>query len=88
MSKTCYGGSGARMMDGFAGRLKRLRVRRGYSQCELAERAGLTQGALSHLEQGRRNPTMQTIYRLADALDLPPGDLLNWDDWAPRRGQR
>jgi transcriptional regulator with XRE-family HTH domain len=52
------------------------------------EHAGLTQEALGHLanfhptevnriEQGRRNPGLLTIVKLAKALEIPPGDLLS-----------
>jgi transcriptional regulator with XRE-family HTH domain len=52
------------------------------------KRAGLTQEALGHLasfhptevnriEQGRRNPGLLTIVKLAKALEIPPGDLLS-----------
>lgn len=51
------------------------RLYRGYSQRELAERAGFEQTQISRLESGNRRPRPKTVKRLADALDLP-GDRL------------
>jgi transcriptional regulator with XRE-family HTH domain len=48
----------------------RLRKARGWTQEELAERSGLTQQYLSDLERGKRNPTIVTLYELAQALEV------------------
>lgn len=52
--------------------LRKLRSDRGITQEELARRAGLTAGYIRHLEQGvRRNPTMEALLKLGQALELP-----------------
>jgi transcriptional regulator with XRE-family HTH domain len=56
----------------FAGRLKELRERAGWTQAELAQRAGLTKDGVAHLEQGRREPGWSTVLALADALGVGP----------------
>lgn len=48
----------------------RIRKERGWTQEELAVRSGLTQQYLSDLERGKRNPTIVTIYELAQALEI------------------
>ena len=48
----------------------RLRKEAGLTQEQLAERCGLSQQYLSGLEQGRRNPTVVTLYELAMALGV------------------
>ena len=48
----------------------RIRRERGMTQEELAEKSGLSQQYLSGLEQGRRNPTIVTIYEIALALEV------------------
>ncbi|HKI92426.1 MAG TPA: helix-turn-helix transcriptional regulator [Gaiellaceae bacterium] len=45
------------------------RVRRGLSQRELAERCGTTQSAIARLERGGRPPRIDTLLRIAEALD-------------------
>lgn len=47
----------------------RLRKAKGWTQEQLAERSGLTQQYLSDLERGKRNPTIVTIYEIAQALE-------------------
>lgn len=48
----------------------RIRRQRGWTQEELADRSGLSQQYLSGLERGKRNPTIVTIYELAQALEV------------------
>ena len=55
----------------FAGELRRWRVRRRFSQLDLAIRADTTQRHLSFLEQGRSRPGRAMVVRLAESLDLP-----------------
>ncbi|MFE9868975.1 helix-turn-helix domain-containing protein [Streptomyces sp. NPDC005506] len=50
-------------------RLRRLRQDGGLSLSELARRSGVGKGTLSELETGQRNPTLETLYALATALE-------------------
>ena len=45
------------------------RARRGVSQAELAALCGTTQSAIARIEQGRRPPRIDTLLRIANALD-------------------
>jgi transcriptional regulator with XRE-family HTH domain len=45
------------------------RLARGLSQQELAELCGTTQSAIARLESGGRPPKIDTLLRIADALD-------------------
>lgn len=56
--------------------LKRLREKCGLTQEQLAEKSGFTQQYLSDLERGRRNPTIVSVYELAQALGAGHLDLL------------
>jgi transcriptional regulator with XRE-family HTH domain len=40
---------------------------------DAAERSGMNRSYLSHLESGRRNPTLATLERLAKTLKVTPG---------------
>lgn len=55
--------------------LKRRRTR-DLSQEDLGEVAGVDRTYVSGLEAGRRNPTLETLLRLAAALGLPLSDLI------------
>jgi transcriptional regulator with XRE-family HTH domain len=59
--------------------LARIRSAKGLTQEALAERSGFSQQYLSGLEQGRRNPTVVTIYEVAQALGVDHLDLLRPD---------
>jgi transcriptional regulator with XRE-family HTH domain len=48
----------------------RIRRERGLTQEQLAEICGFSQQYISCLEQGRRNPTVVTLYELATALSV------------------
>ena len=58
------------MVAGVAKQLKRERVRRGLSMTTLAKRAGLSQQMVSYVERGMRNPTLDTLLRMATVLNL------------------
>ena len=47
----------------------RLRLEKGWSQTELAERVGTKQSNISQLERAEGNPTFDFINRVANALD-------------------
>ncbi len=51
-------------------RINTLRKARGYSQEELAERAGISVSFLSMIERAERTPHVKTLEMLASALDV------------------
>ena len=52
-----------------AGQVANRRRARGLSQAELASLVGTTQSAIARLESGGRPPRIDTLLRIADALD-------------------
>jgi transcriptional regulator with XRE-family HTH domain len=56
--------------------LHAARKQRGVSQEGLAVMAGVSPSCIQHLEHARSTPTLLTILKLADALQLNPADLL------------
>jgi transcriptional regulator with XRE-family HTH domain len=71
--------------------IKNWRVKLGISQEELAWRAELHRTYVSDIERGFRNPSLQSIERLAKALNLsftslfqPLGDSPKIDEDSPR----
>ncbi|WP_114391291.1 helix-turn-helix domain-containing protein [Notoacmeibacter marinus] len=57
----------------------RLRREKGLTQEQVEERSGFSQQYLSSLERGRRNPTVITLYELAQALDVGHIELVKTD---------
>lgn len=57
----------------------RLRREKGLTQEQVEERSGFSQQYLSSLERGRRNPTVITLYELAQALGVEHLELVKPD---------
>jgi transcriptional regulator with XRE-family HTH domain len=65
-------------------RIRRLRSAANVSLSRLATESGLGKGTLSELENGKRNPTLDTLFAIATALDVPLSSLLLDDAATPR----
>lgn len=50
--------------------VRELRKRRRWSQEELAAELNVAAGWISLIETGKKNPTLETITRLAEVLDV------------------
>ncbi len=59
-----------------AGILRQERVKRGLSMNTVAERAGLSQQMVSYVEREMRNPTLETLLRMAAAIDINLAEVL------------
>lgn len=59
-----------------AGNLRRLRSAAGLSLAALAERSGVAKGTISELERGHGNPTIETLFALAYALNATLADFV------------
>jgi transcriptional regulator with XRE-family HTH domain len=57
--------------------IRRIRTQAGLSQEELAYRAKPHRTYISSIERGERNVSVENIFAIAEALKVPPGDLLN-----------
>src|SRR5215471_7183598 len=58
-------------LDRIAASIRSERERAGLSLSELARRAGIAKSTLSQLESGAGNPSIETLWALAVALDVP-----------------
>lgn len=52
------------------------RLKLGYTQAQLSERAGIGLGSLSKYERDRSNIPLDALVLVADALDVRPSDIL------------
>lgn len=59
-----------------AGRIKKARLDMQISQQQLADIVGMERPNISRLESGAHSPTIQTLVRVADALELKVSDLV------------
>ena len=62
-------GDGGWFFAQIADKVATRRTERGLSQRELAELTGTTQSAIARLERGGRPPRIDTLLRIAEALD-------------------
>lgn len=56
--------------------VRAVRQAKGMTQEQLAEQSGFSQQYISDRERGRRNPTIVSLYELAQALGSTPVELL------------
>ena len=55
-------------------RIKAIRIRNGVSQMELSLRSNLSQSFIANLEKGKKQPSVLTLIRIAEALQVNPQD--------------
>lgn len=56
--------------------LKAARTKLGLTQEQVAERSGVHATEVSRIEAGKRDPQVSTVIKLAGAVELSPGQLL------------
>jgi XRE family transcriptional regulator, fatty acid utilization regulator len=57
--------------------LRAAREQLGLTQEQVAERSGVQAGEVSRIERGKRDPKVTTLERLAKAVEVKPGRLLD-----------
>jgi transcriptional regulator with XRE-family HTH domain len=57
-------------------RLKQLRAAQDMSQADLADKSGVSREYIARLETGHHDPSLSTLVKLAKALKVKPGELL------------
>jgi transcriptional regulator with XRE-family HTH domain len=67
-----------------AANLRALRVERNLSVVTLAKLSGVARATLTKIEAGQGNPTIDTLYALADALGVALGDVIGEPSTTPR----
>ena len=64
-------------MGNLAKNLRAARKKLGLTQEEVAERSGVQAGEVSRIECGKRDPKVSTLEKLATAVEVAPGRLLD-----------
>jgi transcriptional regulator with XRE-family HTH domain len=55
-------------------KIKTIRINKGVSQMELSLRSNLSQSFIANIEKGKKQPSVLTLIRIADALEVNPQD--------------
>lgn len=64
----------------FGQRVRKLRIKQGLSQEELAHQADFHRTYIGMIERAERNITLANIEKLAHALGISESELLNFDE--------
>jgi transcriptional regulator with XRE-family HTH domain len=56
--------------------LKKIRTKKGITQIEISKKLGVNRSFVSNLENGKTNPTLATITKLAQVLGVSTNELL------------
>lgn len=59
-------------------RISQLRMKAGMTQAKLAEGSDLSVDSISRIERGDRAPSLESLEKIAEALGIDPGELLNF----------
>src|ERR671916_36555 len=62
-----------------AANVRALRLQAGYTLADLADAAGLGKSTLAQLESGKANPSVETLWAIAAALQVPFSRLVEED---------
>jgi transcriptional regulator with XRE-family HTH domain len=64
------------LQTAFGEELRELRQQQGFSQENLALECELDRTFISLLERGKRQPTLETLFKLAEALNAAPSEII------------
>ena len=56
--------------------IQQARIKKGLSQDVVSGLAGLDRTHYSKIERGLRSPTIDTLFKIAHALDVPPHEII------------
>lgn len=56
--------------------LKNIRTKKGISQGDISRKLSMDRGYISSVENGKRNPTLSTLEKIAQALGVGVDDLI------------
>jgi transcriptional regulator with XRE-family HTH domain len=68
------------ILEKFGAHVKQLRKDKGMTMLEVEVLTGISEGSISKIENGKKNPALTTIIKLAKGLSTPPSELLSLFD--------
>jgi transcriptional regulator with XRE-family HTH domain len=78
-------GAAHHIYQAFGRQVRSRRNALGWTQDQLAERISLTRGSVANIEAGRQSVLLHQFLDIADALDVPPAQLLPVTDATVRQ---
>jgi transcriptional regulator with XRE-family HTH domain len=72
------------LAESFGRNLARLRKKHNLTQHELAQKVNLSRGMITYYETLARNPTLDTVYRIAKFFEVDPEELIKEDGYTPK----
>ena len=63
----------------FGQSVQNLRKQKGLTQEDLAEEVGVDRSYMGFIERGEKNPTLDKVQKIADALDVEASELFYFD---------
>lgn len=76
MNKYHYVDMQSEEVQRFAKNMKKLRQAKGLSQGDIHRVTGIDRAYISNLEAGKQNPTLETVGKIAEALEVSSDKLL------------
>ena len=58
--------------------IRKFRTEKGLTQKELGNLCGMADSAIRRYESGRATPKLETVQKIADALEIPVSNLLSF----------
>jgi transcriptional regulator with XRE-family HTH domain len=68
----------SKLIEEFGSHLKALRIKKGFSQEDLANDADIPINQIGRIERGEINPSLSTLYSIAKALEIKLSDLMRF----------
>ena len=62
--------------------VKTIREERGFTQKMLSEMTGIARSYICEIEQDRKQPTLRTLEKIANALNISTDELLRRENWS------
>ena len=60
----------------FGENMRRIRLEKGMSQGDISPKVGMDRASISNIENGKRNPTLANVEKIAKALGISADELL------------